>query len=74
MGKEFDTIFFVIYLLVGGYFINMGISYMTIPKIVTSYDKWIMLIGGILIVLGGVSHLRLGFHKRKAREYRAAHR
>jgi hypothetical protein len=70
MGKEGDTIWFVIYLVVGGYFINRAITYIVVPKIITEFDKWIFLLGGILIIIGGISHLRLGSHKRRESAYR----
>ncbi len=56
-------IFFVVYLLFGVYFINSAFNFVTLPEFVMVIDKWIILVGGLLIFLGGVNFLRT--HRRR---------
>ena len=51
--------FFIIYLIFGVYFINYAFKFVPIPAVVTSVDKWIILVGGILIIIGAINLLRL---------------
>lgn len=51
-------LFFVIYLIFGLYFVNSTFSFVQIPEGIASFNNWIDLIGGILILVGGVNLLR----------------
>ena len=53
-------IIFLVYLVFGLYFINTGLSFITLPEFFTSFDKWIILIGGVLIIIGSFNYLRTG--------------
>jgi len=53
------TFLFVIYLLVGLYFLNIFFGFVGIPESFKTYNAIISLVGGILIILGGVNHLRV---------------
>lgn len=58
------NIIFFGFLIVGIYLINSFFNFVTIPvsiSIVT--DKWVKLIGGILIILGGFNFMRTGSQK-----------
>ena len=57
MGKG-GLIGFLVYLIFGLYFINSAFNFIILPEFVSSVDKWILLIGGILIVVGGINYLR----------------
>ena len=57
MGKG-GLIGFSVYLIFGLYFINSAFNFITLPEFVFSVDKWIIFIGGILIVVGGINYLR----------------
>lgn len=52
-------IFFLLYLVLGLYFINFGFNFMKIPAFLTSIDKWIIFVGGILLIFGGINSLRM---------------
>ena len=50
----------VIYVIFGLYFINSGLSLITLPEFFNNIDRWIILAGGILILFGGINYLRAG--------------
>ncbi|MGA2130474.1 MAG: hypothetical protein ABSG05_02565 [Candidatus Pacearchaeota archaeon] len=54
----------VIYLLFGIYFINYAIQFVIIPTVVTQFDKWIILVGGVLLIIGAINQLRLNRYTR----------
>ena len=58
MGRG-STIMFLLHVIFGLYFINFAFAFITLPEIVSASDKWVFLIGGILIFLGGFNFLRL---------------
>lgn len=62
--KEAKTIIFLLHLVFGLYFINIGFHFVTIPEVVSNFEAWIILIGGFLILLGGINYLRIGKRKR----------
>jgi len=55
--------FFIIYLVFGAYFINYAFKFVAIPTQVISVEKWIILAGGILIIIGAINLLRLGRYR-----------
>lgn len=57
-------ILFLIYVLFGLYFINYAIEFYSIPDIVSEVNKWIIFVGGILIILGGINYLRTAKKKK----------
>ena len=57
---------FLIYLLVGIYFINASAGFYPIPDYLLQFETFIVLIGGILIVIGGINSLRLHGARRSA--------
>ena len=59
MGK-LGVIIFLIYLVIGLYFINLVFNFYKIPEIISQFNELINLIGGILIIFGGINYLRLG--------------
>ena len=69
MGKKRDDYFkkrganifiFLLYLVFGLYFINSTFSFITVPEFVLNIDKWIIFVGGILIIFGAFNYLRAG--------------
>lgn len=65
--KEARTIIFLLHLVFGAYFINLGINYVAVPEVVSNFNAWIILIGGVLILLGGINYLRIGKWKKLER-------
>lgn len=57
---------FLIYVVFGLYFINSSLNFVTLPTTFASFDKWIFLVGGIFLVVGGASLIKLG---KKKEEY-----
>ena len=56
--KEVKLLLFLIYILFGVYFINYGIEFYTVPEVISEFNKWIIFVGGILILFGGINYLR----------------
>ncbi len=62
-GRGNSGLFFVIYLIFGLYFINYAVKFVPIPAFMASVDKWIILAGGVLIIIGAVNLLRLNRYR-----------
>jgi cytochrome c biogenesis protein CcdA len=58
-------ILFFASLIVGLYFLNLGFNFITIPETFSSMNKWMNVIGGILLIIGGFFAMRVT--SRKAR-------
>jgi len=56
MGR-YGSIIFIVYLLFGLYFLNYKLVFLKLPDL-TKANPWIILIGGILIIIGGINYLR----------------
>ncbi len=50
---------FIIYLIFGIYFINYAIRFIPLPPAIDPINKWIILVGGVLIIFGAINHYRL---------------
>ncbi|MGD9276443.1 MAG: hypothetical protein PVJ67_04680 [Candidatus Pacearchaeota archaeon] len=66
--KEARTIIFLLHLAFGLYFINIGFNYVAVPEVISNFEAWIILIGGVLVLLGGINYLRIGKRKRVSKE------
>jgi len=58
--KKRNILVFLVYLIFGLYFINSTFDFVILPEFILSVDKWITLIGGILIIVGGISYFISG--------------
>lgn len=58
MIKGGAIIVFLLYLVFGLYFITSAFNFFTMPEIILKFDKWIILVGGVLILIGGVNYFR----------------
>ncbi len=55
---KLNSLGFIVYLIVGLYFINSFFSIITLPLLPSfDYDKWVKLIGGALIIFAGIKFL-----------------
>lgn len=64
--KKGAFIAFLVYFLFGLYFFNYSLGFVVLPEFVSKIDKWIILVGAILIIIGAVNYLRLSkIHKIK---------
>ena len=68
MSRGFGTLGFVIYLLSGLYFINLGFNLITLPEFDASVGMWINIVAGALLVFGGF-HFLTKKKKRFREEY-----
>jgi len=58
-------LFPVLFLIFGAYFINYSLKFIPIPAAVDPVHKWIILGGGILIIIGAINQLRLNSYTRQ---------
>ncbi len=49
-----------IYIIFALYFLNYPLGIIKIPETLSSFEPWIIFIGGILLVIGGFSYFRKG--------------
>lgn len=66
MGKA-GIIIFSIHLVIGLYFLNLVFNFYKIQEVISQFNEFIILIGGILILLGGIRYLRF----RRGKNYLA---
>ena len=59
MTKE-KIIGMIVYFIFGLYFINHTFTFVEFPEFILKIDKWLILIGGILIIMGGINYVRTG--------------
>jgi len=62
--KKGAFIGFLVYLVFGLYFLNYSLGFVALPEILSKIDKWIILIGAILIIVGAINYLRLSKIKK----------
>jgi hypothetical protein len=48
---------FFIYLIFGLYFINFGLNFIKIPETFATVNKWVVFIGGALLIFSAIRHL-----------------
>jgi len=51
---------FVVYLIIGVYLLNVPFGLIPIPGFIQGINEWIVFVGGILVIIGGINHLRAG--------------
>jgi len=52
-------VFFILYVILGLYLINIGINFIDVPQFLLSIEKWVLFVGGILLIFGGINFLRV---------------
>ena len=57
--KKGAFIGFLVYLVFGLYFLNLSLGFIALPEILSKIDKWLILIGAILIIIGAINYLRV---------------
>lgn len=57
--RKGSGILVVVYFVLALYLINVAIGFIALPEFFSKIDKWIVLLGGIFLVLGGINSLRL---------------
>ena len=66
--KKWGMIGFGVHIILGLYFVNSAFEFVKIPEVFSSVDKWIIFIGGVLILFAGMTHL-VKKGKRDKREF-----
>ena len=66
--KKWGTIGFLVHIILGLYFVNFAFEFITIPELLASIDKWIIFVGGVLIIFAGMTHL-VKKGKREKKEF-----
>jgi len=62
--KKEAFIGFLVYIVFGLYFLNYSLGFVVLPEFLSKIDKWIILIGAILIIIGAINYLRLSKIKK----------
>lgn len=57
--KKSVWIIFAIYAVLGFYLINYAINFFEVPESVSQFNEWIILLGGIFLLFGGINLVRL---------------
>lgn len=52
------VILFLVSLVVGVYFINSSFGFVVLPDFILDLNKWIIVLGGVLIIIGGAHYLK----------------
>ena len=68
-GGGLSTLVFILYLLLGFYFINFPLQFFKIPTEINAVNNWIIFIGGILLILGAINFMRVGSRRRMPSYY-----
>ena len=58
MERKTGFIILLIYLVIGLYLVNSPFQWVKIPAMISQFDKWIIPIGGVLIIIEGVKYLK----------------
>jgi len=45
---------FLLFVIFGLYLINSGLGFITLPSFILNIDKWLKIISGALLILGGL--------------------
>lgn len=57
--RNVNIFIFLAYVILGAYFINHSAQFIEIPYLITDYDDWIILAGGILMLFGAINYFRV---------------
>lgn len=55
---------FLLYLLLGAYFLNIGFNFISLPDFFSKIDKWIIVAGGLFLILGAIYSLKVSNYNR----------
>jgi hypothetical protein len=58
--RGYGILWFIIILIFGVYFLNVPFGIVPIPEVILQFQDWIIFAGGIVVIFGGISYLRLG--------------
>ncbi|MFA5952969.1 MAG: hypothetical protein WC812_00060 [Candidatus Pacearchaeota archaeon] len=58
MRRGMKAFWFLLHLIFGLYLINVPIQFVKIPASFSVVNTWIIFVGGILVLFGGINYLR----------------
>ncbi len=65
MPKKRNIFLFLLYLVIGAYLILNSLNLFSFPDALVTIEKWIFFVGGVLVIVGGINHLRVRLKKNK---------
>lgn len=65
-----SQLLFLLSLLFGLYQINSVANFVSVPVFFEEVNQIVFLLGGILLVIGGINYLRLGYRDSRRAHYR----
>ena len=65
--KKMGGLLLILHLALAIYFINFALGFIEIPEFIRDFDPWIILAGGVLLVIAGLKHLKPK-RKKKTKE------
>ena len=69
MVKGHKGLMFILYVVLGAYFLNVPFEFVEIPSALDALNQWFLFLGGIFLILGGINYLRIPSRLK----HRAAH-
>ena len=57
--KKAAFIGFLVYLILGLYFLNSSLGFIALPDILSKVDKWIVLVGSVFMFVGAINYYKL---------------
>lgn len=60
MRQGLRSIILLLYIIFGLYFLNYPFGIIRLPEALSNIDPWIIFVGGILILFGGINYFRAG--------------
>lgn len=60
--KTFKVLFFLLYIILGLYIINISEEFINVPEIIYDFNPLILFISGIFLIFGGINYLRASHH------------
>jgi len=54
-----NHLIFLGYLIIGFYFINYPFEFIEVPDFILDFNQWIILAGGILMLIGALNYFKL---------------
>jgi cytochrome c biogenesis protein CcdA len=61
--KSGGMIWFLIFLILALYFVNMSLGFIQMPKFMLKIERWLILVGGILLFFAGFNFLKVRRHR-----------
>lgn len=65
MARGGGLLFFVLYLLLGLYFLNLGVQFIPkMPELDSNINRWVVFAGGIFLIFGAINFIRANRYNR----------